>query len=640
MSAPLLSKTGVSASPRPQTYKLVPPTQSSSARGEAEPGVWKSQPLTHVSLRASLHTILVLAGAFFCHESSRQKARCLLVATLSLMLLHTGIMLWATHFTRQLQSALNDRDADQFYKSLYSCGAAMAAGGVFWVVRPLVFGIFAIEWRRALTAEMLSSYFGAESKAYYWLQLASNEVDNPDERIGQDIFSFTHGAVHFTFTATHAVMIVAGSAWSLHRISPPLASISLVYATCSVLAVSVPLARRLVMAQRDVRAREASFRFALVRSREYSDPIAFFNGEAFERERCAQFFGDVVDAVYRNLFLQTAFKSLNHLFHIFSLLIPIFILGPRYFSGGMGFAELHQAQALFMMLMTGVAHITLDVDMVAGLGASASRVQQLRAAMSEAQSASAVDGQSIDFAELPARELPCLQVSSLELHLPRRFQGEALPHVPVPLLRGFSLELSAGESLLVTGESGLGKSTLLRALANLWAAGAGRVGCCRERALFLPQVPYLCLGSLRENVLYPRLAPGSPGEENEPTDAEISAALELAHARHLVDRYGLDGVEDFGRALSQGERQRLCFARLLLPRGGLRLAVLDEATSALDESREEELYALLRERVPCYVSVGSRPSLEKFHSRRLALIQRDGASIAEVSPCDPRREHR
>lgn len=301
---------------------------------------------------------------------------------------------------------------------------------------------------------------------------------------------------------------------------------------------------------------------------------------------------------------------------------------------------MHQAQALFMMLMTGVAHITQDIDMVAGLGAAASRVQQLRAAMAEARGVSAVVGESIVFSELPPAELPCLQLSSVELHLPR-FLGELVaPSLlePVPLLRSFSLTLAAGESLLVTGESGLGKSTLLRALANLWSSGTGSVRCCgRSEAFFLPQVPYLCLGSLRENVLYPRRPRGAAsvdtaagGGESEPTDSDISAALEASHAKHLADRYGMDRVEDFGRVLSQGEKQRLCFARLLLQRG-IRLAVLDEATSALDERREAELYALLRERVPCYISVGHRTSLEKFHSRRLTFVEQpDGVSVAEV----------
>lgn len=603
---------------------------------------------TPVGFRACVWAILVLVADFLFHERSKHKARCLLCATLAVSFIATLLTLWSTSFVRRIQNALQSKDEGEFYRNMYLSGAAILVTSVFSLLQPIVFGTFAIEWRKTLTTEMLSDYFGA-SQAYYRFQIEAKDIDNPDERIGQDVGFFTVAAVRVIMSILTSLLTIVGSSYAIYSISPALTGLGLAYATFSVIATSVPFARCLVTVQRDMRAREASFRYNLVRAREHAESIAFFRGEGYECDRCASVFGSVVEVLYRNLFLETGYRSLTSVFSAMARLIPMWFLSPRYFNGDIQLGDLHQAQALFLLLMGSLAAIFENIDTVASLGAAALRVQQMRSALAECRRMDEAEDGAILFRELPVASAPsgsqepqladralCLQISSLSLCLP----SDAKAGVPAPLLQGLSLTLSAGESLLVMGESGLGKSTLLRAMAGLWSSGAGSIECCdRSEVFFLPQVPYLCLGSLRANLLYPRRpahslrdagASASRGRNGEavPTDPEITAALEMVNAGHLAVRHGMDSVADFARVLSEGEKQRLSFARLLLQRG-VRLAVLDEATSALDDRHEARMYTLLRESVPCHISVGHRPALEQFHSRRLTFTRHvKGGSVA------------
>jgi len=201
----------------------------------------------------------------------------------------------------------------------------------------------------------------------------------------------------------------------------------------------------------------------------------------------------------------------------------------------------------------------------------------------------------------------CLRLSGISV-LPPRSQE--------PLVSGLSLVLRDGQSLIISGPSGAGKSSLLRAIGGLWASGRGTIERCHiQECFFAPQVPYLCMGTLRENTTYPLTANFSRSPES---DELVRRALKLANVGYLADRHGLDNVVSWDDVLSGGEKQRVGFARLMT-RKGVRLALLDEATSAMDPENEDLTYERLREHVSCFASVGHRPNLEKFHSHKLAL---------------------
>lgn len=194
------------------------------------------------------------------------------------------------------------------------------------------------------------------------------------------------------------------------------------------------------------------------------------------------------------------------------------------------------------------------------------------------------------------------------------------------IVSNLSLELHAGESLLIVGESGCGKSSLLRAISGLWASGCGCVErCSNSNTIFLPQEPYLCLGSLRENIVYPQSE--ADFFPNCPSVDEIRDVLLNANIEYLADRHGLDADVDLDGVLSGGEKQCLCFARIFLRRD-VNFAILDEATSGMDEQREACLYTQLQQRVPCYVSVGHRKSLEQFHTHKLVLEKLPGGGCS------------
>jgi putative ATP-binding cassette transporter len=292
----------------------------------------------------------------------------------------------------------------------------------------------------------------------------------------------------------------------------------------------------------------------------------------------------------------------------FARLVPYVIVAPLYFDGKVDFGTIGQGIFAFSMVLDAMSIITNRIKDIAAFSASIERLGMLFERF----------GLKVDqFDSDRIKNLPFthFKVDQLTLRTPNDEQT---------LFQNLSFELESSQSLLVVGASGRGKSSLLRAIAGLWRNGSGTIESPNfQEVLFLPQTPYMLLGSLREQLVYPNRRPDI-------TDQEIQAALTNVNLADLIDRMaGLDNEKDWATVLSIGEQQRLAFARILLSRP--KYVILDEATSALDVTNERRLYEMLQGLEITYISVGHRPSLVDYHQRVLDMGAANGWQLLEAS---------
>jgi vitamin B12/bleomycin/antimicrobial peptide transport system ATP-binding/permease protein len=337
-----------------------------------------------------------------------------------------------------------------------------------------------------------------------------------------------------------------------------------------------------------------------VRLRENSEAVAFYGGEAREHANFMDRF-NAVFANYRRLILrQKAFNWMNSYFGQIAIILPILFPAIAYFAKQVTLGYIMQVSSAFAQVQSAFSYLANSYDSLAGWHAVVDRLRGFLNLMEEVESLQASECQ------LRHRQDDRIATRGLTIHLP---DGQ-------PLIRQLDLELESGERLLISGRSGIGKSTLLRALAGLWPFGEGEIVLpCEDETLFLPQKPYLPLGSLRTALLYPR----SDLTTDDDTIRYALAAVGMGDLGQLLDE-----VQPWSHVLSLGEQQRLAMARVLLTRP--RWLFMDEASSALDEPTEARLYRLIIDKLPglTLVSVGHRSTLQAHHTRRLQLLD-DGA---------------
>ncbi|MDD6128383.1 MAG: ABC transporter ATP-binding protein/permease [Veillonellaceae bacterium] len=464
-----------------------------------------------------------------------------------------------------------------------------------------------IRWRTWMTDRYLAGWM--QHQVYYRLQVLGSDTDNPDQRISEDINQFVTLTLQLLLgflkqlTTLGAFGVVL---WNLSgAFTVPLGShefvvygymfwFSLVYSILGTVGAHL-VGRRLIGLNFDQQRYEADFRFNMMRVRENSESVAFYRGEDAENVGFKERFAHVISN-YWQLMRQT--KLLNFYVNGYAqlaIIVPLVLASPRYFGGEMALGGLMQTVSAFGRVQDALSYFVESYDTIAQLAAVIRRLSTFTEHMEQAQALE--DG--VVHEESTAGE-SALALAGLDVALPDGRQ----------LMQDCTVTLPAGSRVLVTGASGAGKSTLLRTLAGIWPYGSGQVTIGQgSRALFLPQRPYLPLGSLRRALAYPRTAAG--------TDEELVTALRDVGLERLVG--DLDRIDDWSRILSLGEQQRLAFARVLLVKP--QWVFLDEATSALDEPREQEMYELLKKRLPglSIVSVGHRSTLFAQHEEELHL---------------------
>jgi len=545
----------------------------------------------------------------------------LVIVALTLGMVYLSVLL--NRWNNDFFSALQEKNSRMFRRQLAQVAWLVGTFIVLAVYQLYLNQMLEIRWRRWLTERYLRAWLA--DRAYYRMQLVAGETDNPDQRIAEDIQLLisqtlalfvgglrafvtlvTFVAILWTLSGTLAVPIGA------HSLVLPgyMVWVSILYAVGGTWLTDW-IGRPLVRLNFDRQRYEADFRFSLVRFRENTDGVALYRGETDELHGFRGLFEAVVRNWWGIMRRQKRLTTFTSGYSQGAWIVPSIVAAPRYFAGELGLGGLMQTVGAFNQVQDALSFFVVSYKEIAAWCSVVARLAGFERTLERVRRETAM-GDGIRHAEGAEAEL---LVRDVDLHLP---DGK-------PLIARVNLSLRRGDHLLLGGASGSGKSTLFRAIAGIWPFGRGEIRQAKKaRVLFLPQRPYLPIGTLRRVVAYPAPPDGLD-------DAALREALEVVGLAKLTDR--LDEAGHWALQLSPGEQQRIAFARALIQKP--EWLFLDEATSAVDELTEERLYRLVRERLAgtTVFSVGHRATLRPFHDRQLEVqpAASGPASIVEVS---------
>ncbi|PRW39262.1 ABC transporter D family member chloroplastic isoform A [Chlorella sorokiniana] len=695
-------------------------------RAPAAPTVLsRKQEGASTDLSVILPRLKKLVLPYWMESEERVSARWKLAGVFALTLGTTGVSVLFNFLNRDFFNALSAKDQAEFADILVKFLVAICAGIPVYVLRDYYQSKLALEWRQWLTERLTAEYF--YDRTFYQVQ-AGALVDNPDQRIAVDARAFTDTALTFSLTMFNALIDLISFSGILYSIYPPLFGALLVYSIGGT-ALSIYIGRPLVGLNFQQEAQEANFRYGLVRVRENAESIAFYGGEDNEARLLNSRLQGAVDNFLELLKASRNLQFFTSFYRFVIQILPAAVVAPLFFRGEIEFGVINQSASAFNHILTDVSLVVYQFEAIAGFSAVVDRLGEFQevlegsrtggtatvdpvalAASTDEPETAAAAGQDeegriaiIDMPGTSGRSL--LDIRDLTLRMfssdwganpgasPANCSGRSLldirdltlrvPSSGATLVQDLTLSVTPGHSLLIMGPSGAGKTSILRTVAGLWNSGSGHIvrhGQPMGRAegegdiFFVPQRPYVVLGTLRDQLLYPTWAqlaqsdnaaegsadgasPSSSGSSSSsggdaraaassafsgsssaagsaasssiagssgrrrplPSDEELKQALHTVQLSKLVERIGgnLDAVADWASTLSLGEQQRLAFARVLLAKP--KLVLMDESTSALDTRNERLLYQALRDAGVTFVSVGHRPTLTQFHDSVLLL---------------------
>lgn len=531
------------------------------------------------------------------------------LAAVALLLLSTllavRLNVLFSYQSNDMYTALQQLDAPGFWSAVIVFGVLATVNVLLVLITFYIAQRQIINWRLWLNERMVADWL--EGTAYHRGRLVKEPIDNPDQRIQEDISAYTSVSQDLALGVVSSMVSLVSFSIILWGLSGPLtllgvtiprgmvfvAYLYVIIATAIAFRIGKPLIRLNFLNE----LLTASYRYSLIRVRENSENIALYRGEQVENTNLLTRFAAVIGNTWAIVFRSLKFQGFNLIVSQIAAVFPVIIQIRRYFNGQVTLGDLTQTTQAFGQVFGALSFFRLAYDNFAGYRAVLDRLTGLLDVNEEARAL-----------PTPTTELRPggLSVTDLRIGLP---SGRML-------LDDLDLQVAAGESLLIKGPSGSGKTTLLRSLAGIWPYASGTIERpAPDDTLFCPQQPYLPLGTLRSALAYP-----DPADDLD--DDRARELLRQIQLGHLND--DLDTARDWARTLSPGEQQRITFGRILRSRPSM--IFLDESTSALDEGMEHAIYELVRDQLPdaAIVSVGHRSTLERLHTQALSLSAEGG----------------
>ncbi|MBX7207513.1 MAG: ABC transporter ATP-binding protein/permease [Verrucomicrobiaceae bacterium] len=538
-----------------------------------------------------------ITKAFFASER-RRKARGLLTMLFTLSVASVGITVLTSYAARDVMTAIEKKNSHAWWPAMGRYLGSFVIAMLIDVYYRWAEQSLGLLWREWMAQHLIKRYFN--NRAYYRLR-GSENIDNPDQRISEDVRNFTTDTLSYTLMALSSVMTLVGFIGVLWSISGTLVTVAFGYAVAGTV-MCVLIGRRLVRLHYDKYQKEADFRYGLVRVRDNAESIAFYRGEKREHLDLVRRLGSVVVNMRTIIAWNRTLGFFRNSYNYLALLLPIAIVAPMFMEGEIQFGMVTQSIDAFAQVLAALTLISSNFE---GLSSYLAGVQRLGSLWD--------DLDDFDADERRASTESIQQLEAEGRHVKLDKLTVRTPDKSKTLVTGLTFEIMQAQSLIIMGESGTGKSSVLRTIAGLWPGGTGSLERPLLRDLmFLPQRPYMVPGNLRDQFLYPYPDRGL-------SDDKIHDVVRMVNLGDVTDRVNgdLNCVIDWTNVLSLGEQQRVAFARLLARRP--KFAFLDEATSALDEDNQALLYRLLRDSGIGYVSVGHRTTLIPYHQRVLQL---------------------
>lgn len=546
----------------------------------------------------------------------RNYAWFLMFVLLTLAMMVSGINVILSYVGRFWQTALQQMDANSFWDNIKFHLLVYVVAMPIVVFYPWVQGKLGIHWRKYLTDFFTKNYF--KNRAYFEIH-SSKAIDNPDQRIAEDIRSFTSTSLSFLLIILGSLIDLVAFTFVLLSISKLLTQVLLIYAVGGTI-LTVLIGRPLFKINFQQLRLEANYRYALVHTRDNAESIAFYKGEQSEKNILKERFTEIVRNFNRLIGWQRNLRVFTKYYNYMVVLLPYMILAPLYFSKQIEFGKMYQAAFAFSMILDALSFIVVYFNDISSYAAATNRLGSFETVLDHATGVRSTEGLA-DRNRVELEAADDYAIDNLDLFTPDFKKN---------LIKALSTDEVAGKRLLIAGPSGSGKSSLVRTLAGLWRSGSGTIKYPQnKKVFFIPQKPYITLGSLKEQILYPYTE----------RDADENSVIELLNTVNLPElseqiksnpEVLTSNNINWNETLSLGEQQRLAFSRLLFAKPDY--AILDEATSALDVDNERSIYTKLSASSVTYISVGHRPQLAHYHDAVLLLDGKGGWQI--LSPDD------